>query len=905
MQSSEDQENNENYTEIFTWGADRYGQLGLGNQGGRCYSSPKLCSFSIVIKAVSCGEEHSCLITGDGQIFSVGSNSEGRLGLGDQSMTQSSTPCLVEALSNLNAVHISCGWGHTAAVMDNGELYTWGVGEYGALGIGDIESQWFPVKVTFPNKPSVFIVGVSCGTRHTALIDDKGVLYTCGAGDAGQLGINSRTKQIVPIEVKGIPEPIECVKCGVFHTLTLTKTKKLYTMGGNNLGQLGTGNKRSTITPIKIRELENFNIIKIAAGHHSAALTEGGDLFVWGTGTFGEFLSPTMFGEPGTFQAPLSDISIGGSFGVALDTEGNLYSWGSNTSGELGMGDFESRKLPTLTRGLKGKVVTSVSCGGAYAIALGKTIGVEQASIIKSESIDKSSRFPVDEKNEPFSPLKDQGRDNLLDEIKEKEETKAELEKQIAELEQNIKSNEEETDKANDLNNKIDVIEKQIEMEKQRSNDIIENMREIKQRTIATTSGKSKTNQKIISLKNDIEYYRKENERLRISKKITENSKLGELLKEYEEKIEHEIQEKYRIIKDKQREIDELHDTIPRLKSTINEIELEKTNMEEYYKDEIKKIEDTIADYKKKILQEDNTKIKLQQIYSQNSTRTDNLKREITQAKRKDENLDKEMESCKVDIDQVNYQVLNKQGEIEQIIKKQESLKNAISTKEEEIKTLKEQYTNRENQYMEEINKLRKEINDRTYDNEEIQNKINVKQIELDTLNKDIIAWKQVTNNVANENEALKNIINSLEEKNRRLSNSAKNPPEITQSASKTYSPVKTTVNDNSPVSEVQNKQYNPPEIQRSHGKVLKALEAYTPDDDEDEGHPISQKIRIEDPYSVALLEFQSNSSTESKNINQSNSTQKLIKKLGVESPIRKIVAKEALSPAIETEVIY
>jgi alpha-tubulin suppressor-like RCC1 family protein len=82
----------------------------------------------------------------------MGSNSEGRLGIGDRSIRQSSTPCLVEALSRLSGVHISCGWGHTACVMNNGELYTWGVAEYGALGIPDNESQWFPVRVSFPEK---------------------------------------------------------------------------------------------------------------------------------------------------------------------------------------------------------------------------------------------------------------------------------------------------------------------------------------------------------------------------------------------------------------------------------------------------------------------------------------------------------------------------------------------------------------------------------------------------------------------------------------------------------------------------------------------------------------------------------------------------------------------------------
>jgi hypothetical protein len=54
----------EGYTEVFAWGADRFGQLGLGNkQGGRCYCIPRFCSFNVAIKQIACGEEHSGFIT--------------------------------------------------------------------------------------------------------------------------------------------------------------------------------------------------------------------------------------------------------------------------------------------------------------------------------------------------------------------------------------------------------------------------------------------------------------------------------------------------------------------------------------------------------------------------------------------------------------------------------------------------------------------------------------------------------------------------------------------------------------------------------------------------------------------------------------------------------------------------
>eukprot|EP00826_Nyctotherus_ovalis_P011536 TRINITY_DN12999_c0_g1_i16.p1 TRINITY_DN12999_c0_g1~~TRINITY_DN12999_c0_g1_i16.p1 ORF type:complete len:343 (-),score=56.81 TRINITY_DN12999_c0_g1_i16:64-1092(-) len=331
MLQSNSQED-ESYTEIFAWGADRYGQLGLGNQTGKCYPVPRFCSFSVVIRSVSCGEEHSALITGKGEIFTVGSNSEGRLGLGDLTMTRSSTPCFVEALGNLTAVQISCGWGHTAAVMSNGELYTWGVGEYGALGLEGTESQWVPAKVSVGRK----VAEAKCGTRHTAVVDEEGRLYMCGSGDAGQLGTGSRQRELLPKEITSLPERVQHAACGIFHTLVLTKSGRLYSMGGNNFGQLGTGSKRSSVFPTRIKGLETHTVAKAVAGNHSAAVTDKGEVFVWGTGVFGEYLSPVRFGKE-TFVAPVKDISIGGSFGAAIDYKGNLYTWGSNTTGELGI----------------------------------------------------------------------------------------------------------------------------------------------------------------------------------------------------------------------------------------------------------------------------------------------------------------------------------------------------------------------------------------------------------------------------------------------------------------------------------------------------------------------------------------------------------------------------------------
>eukprot|EP01022_Parablepharisma_sp_SALTPOND_P016056 TRINITY_DN2314_c3_g1_i1.p1 TRINITY_DN2314_c3_g1~~TRINITY_DN2314_c3_g1_i1.p1 ORF type:complete len:1094 (+),score=138.92 TRINITY_DN2314_c3_g1_i1:12288-15569(+) len=943
-------EQEEGYTEIFAWGADRYGQLGLGNkQSGRCYCTPRFCSFNIVIKAVACGEEHSAFITGKGQIFTVGSNSEGRLGLGDRSMLQSSTPCLVEALSRLNAVHVSCGWGHTAAVMDNGDLYTWGVGEYGALGVADPESQWFPVKVAFPGKQRVNVVNATCGTRHTAIVDDKGKLYTCGAGDAGQLGTGSREKELLPRAVNAITEKVEQAACGVFHTVVLTKTGKVYTMGGNNFGQLGTGNKRSSTVPIRLKDLDPFIITKVSAGHHSAALTDKGELFIWGTGVFGEFLSPTRFGRSTTFLAPVKEISVGGSFGAAVDTEGNVYTWGSNTSGELGMGDFEPRTLPYPVKALQGKTVIKASCGGSYAIALGRTLTAQPpiSSISRAKtplgyksserrtegSTGKQALGRHEDRTPPrefrITPSKAEEerkagsiKDELLAAIKDEQQKRINLEKHIEDLElartQLLKKEAaagKGTVSASQIKERIMHVERQIDAEREKSHQILRDLENMQSLTGGGDSKKIALERRVNSLQRDIELLKDENMRLRgerIAQKSGENSRLSELLREYEDKIEREIEEKHRVLRDKQKEIANLHEVIPQLKATISEVEGDRIKLEEYYREEIKKLEEVLEDYKDKIGEEEGLKQELARIHDKNTEKAEDLRRTLARTTHKKEELEKEIENCKSDIEQLHLQALDKQKELEQELKKHDNLRGIIAEKESDLRLLREQCADKEAKWMEEINKLRREISDKVYDNEDVQNKINVKQIEIDTLNKDVVAWRQVANNVQTENEALQKIIEALEDKNRRLADSLDTQLQ-TRSKENQYRLIQAIKTSQSPmkirkiIGGEQHLQYTPEpfsetpqNIPQSHGQLLRALEAYAPEEDVgDEGRPLERGEKISDPYlreREALQEFEGVSSPE-RRVEAPSSTNKLISDLGVDSPIRKRVAKEALSP--------
>lgn len=56
---------------------------------------------------------------------------------------------------------------------DNGQAFSWGYGEDGALGLGTTESQWVPVGVSLEGGDAVGVKAVSCGSRHTGFISGR------------------------------------------------------------------------------------------------------------------------------------------------------------------------------------------------------------------------------------------------------------------------------------------------------------------------------------------------------------------------------------------------------------------------------------------------------------------------------------------------------------------------------------------------------------------------------------------------------------------------------------------------------------------------------------------------------------------------------------------------------------
>lgn len=191
-----------------------------------------------------------------------------------------------------------------------------------------------------------------------------------GCSEQGQLGTGSSNSEIIPCALDTIQENIISIACGYSHTLILTENQQIYSTGNNSNGELGVGHKKSSYLPIKIMMLENLRIKSIAASDFSAAVTEKGELYLWGSFGFSESIFPQKI----NLKNKIVHASIGSQFGICLDSTGALFGWGNNPNGELAQGDFEPKDNLNQIFALNNKTIKEFSCGGNFVIALGNTV---------------------------------------------------------------------------------------------------------------------------------------------------------------------------------------------------------------------------------------------------------------------------------------------------------------------------------------------------------------------------------------------------------------------------------------------------------------------------------------------------------------------------------------------------
>uniref|UniRef100_A0A6N2L9Q1 Aminotransferase class I/classII large domain-containing protein n=1 Tax=Salix viminalis TaxID=40686 RepID=A0A6N2L9Q1_SALVM len=141
-------------------------------------------------------------------------------------------PQKIQAFQGVSIKMVAAGAEHTAAVTEDGELYGWGWGRYGNLGLGDRNDRLVPEKISLVNGDKMIMV--ACGWRHTISVSSSGGLYTYGWSKYGQLGHGDFEDHLTSHKVEALRgSSISLISGGWRHTMALTSDGNLYGWGWN------------------------------------------------------------------------------------------------------------------------------------------------------------------------------------------------------------------------------------------------------------------------------------------------------------------------------------------------------------------------------------------------------------------------------------------------------------------------------------------------------------------------------------------------------------------------------------------------------------------------------------------------------------------------------------------------
>ncbi|KAM0922782.1 hypothetical protein ACQ4PT_005953 [Festuca glaucescens] len=229
----------------------------------------------------------------------------------------SAPPCIVTFNTGVKITAVAAGGRHTLALSDFGQVWGWGYGGEGQLGLGSrirtvssphpipcIESASYgkdrPAAMKGNKNAEGHITkvmgnrvnSIACGGRHSVVVTDSGALLAFGWGLYGQCGQGNTDDVLSPTCVSSIlGVKMQDVAAGLWHTVCISADGGVYSFGGNQFGQLGIGSDQAETIPklVEAPSLEDKNARSVSCGaRHSAIITDEGEVFCWGWNKYGQ-----------------------------------------------------------------------------------------------------------------------------------------------------------------------------------------------------------------------------------------------------------------------------------------------------------------------------------------------------------------------------------------------------------------------------------------------------------------------------------------------------------------------------------------------------------------------------------------------------------------------------------------
>ena len=316
---------------VYVWGYNVNGSCAHKPPGSKSAPSrvmtPRLVRAlqNKLVRRICCsnGSEHVFAITSTGELWGWGFNKYGQLGIGHKTEAIFEPTRVSGHLRDKAVHHVANSYSHSVALTTEGLLFGFGLNSRGQLGLGSSENMWTLPQAIKSLARKGRALSVAAGVEHTAVVMESGSVYTFGRNDSGQLGIDDRHRKIseYPVLVEdGLSRlrGLRCtaVACGYYFTVVLAEGK-LHSFGCNDFGQLGLGHTSSTFAPAPVLTADDDEFVALSCGTgHTVAVTTDGRVISWGRNKVG------AVGNGSSTDHPFP-VEIGNRGDAAVNIRGN------------------------------------------------------------------------------------------------------------------------------------------------------------------------------------------------------------------------------------------------------------------------------------------------------------------------------------------------------------------------------------------------------------------------------------------------------------------------------------------------------------------------------------------------------------------------------------------------------
>lgn len=294
--------------------------------------------------------ERKCLIQGiirtiidffkikGGFLYVCGRNTNGQLGISEYYNKECMEPTLVPTVNEV--VDIAALGGHTLLVDYKGSVWAFGCADCGKLGNENTDN----VDVQTPQQINLKerAIAVSVGDDHSLILADNGAVLSCGSNMQGQLGYGGTETQSVPKVIEALKEQkITQICVGSLHSGALSEKGQVFMWGANHCGQCGVGKNKGDLikTPMMIKLSEKASMIECGY-YHSLLTTMNNLLYSFGYGNdyqLGHGIKQMKY-VPTLIEifkeVTIVNVAGGCHHTLCIDDELNVWAFGKNTVGQ-------------------------------------------------------------------------------------------------------------------------------------------------------------------------------------------------------------------------------------------------------------------------------------------------------------------------------------------------------------------------------------------------------------------------------------------------------------------------------------------------------------------------------------------------------------------------------------------